>query len=368
MMAQNTKPIIMAIDDDPLILNSLAFVLKEEYSVRLFTAGRMALEFLAEGHTADLILLDYMMPEMTGFEVLGALQDDSSLRGIPVIFLTGSDDEESEADALECGAVDYITKPIRPRLLHTRIRLQLELQQHRKNLEDLVEKRTQSLVVAYDKLKVREDVTLRMLARATDLRDHCTGGHIERTTEFVRIIVKDILDSPRPGYTLSLTEADDIIRSSKLHDIGKIAIPDHILLKPGRLTPEEFDINKGHPVCGEEFLNEFICDMDDSFLAMARDIAYSHHEKWDGTGYPQGLRGEEIPLAGRIVAIADVYDALASVRPYKKGLSHKESVKIILDGAGSQFDPYLAEVFGRHAEEFQQVAKQIGTAGEPSGA
>lgn len=364
-MGLNRKNVIIAIDDDPLILNSLASVLKEEYSVRLFTSGRAALDFLDE-HEADLILLDNRMPGMTGFEVLEELQYDLSLREIPVIFLTGSDDGDSEADALERGAVDYITKPIRPRLLHTRVRLQIELQGHRKNLEALIEKRTKSLAEAYDKLKVREDVTLRMLAKATDLRDHYTGGHIERTTEFVRVIVKDILDHPCPGYTLSLTEADDIIRSSKLHDLGKIAMPDRILLKPGRLTPEEYALNQQHPAYGEEFLNDFIREMDDSFLSTARDIAYSHHEKWDGTGYPQGQKGEDIPLSGRIVALADVYDALVSVRPYKKNLSHEESVKIILEGAGTQFDPYLTEIFGRHAEEFRRIALEIGTAGEPN--
>jgi len=358
-MVWKTKPIIIAIDDDPIILNSLTSVLKDEFGVRPFTSGRMALDFLA-GQTADLILLDYRMPDMTGFEVLKVLQGDPHTRDIPVIFLTGSNDSESEADALEHGAVDYITKPIRPRLLHTRVRLQLELQRHRKNLEALVEERTKSLAEAYDKLKVREDVTLCMLAKATDLRDHYTGGHIERTTEFVRVIVEDILDYPCPGYNISRTDADDMIRSSKLHDLGKIALPDHVLLKPGRLTQDEFEIIKKHPISGERFLSEFIHEMDDSFLTMARDIAYSHHEKWDGTGYPQGLKGEDIPLSGRISAIADVYDALTSVRPYKKHLSHEESVKIILEGSGTQFDPYLVEIFERHAEEFRQIAEQIG--------
>jgi len=360
-MAQNLKPVVIAIDDDPFTLNSLSSVLKEEYGVRLFTSGKMALGFLSE-QKADLILLDYMMPEMTGFEVLEALKESPGLREIPVIFLTGANDSESEADALEHGASDYITKPIRPRLLLTRVRLQMELQNHRKNLEALVRERTKSLKDAYEKLKIREDVTLSMLAKATDLRDHDTGGHIERTTEFVRVIVEDIFSNPRPGYEISRTEADDIIRSSKLHDLGKIAMPDYILLKPGYLTPEEFEVVKKHPASGERFLSDFMHTMDDSFLAMARDIAHSHHEKWDGTGYPQGLSGEDIPLSGRIAAIADVYDALTSMRPYKEPFSHDKSVKIILDGSGTQFDPYLTEIFGRHADRFRQIAEQIGAA------
>jgi len=358
-MLRNQRPIIVAIDDDPFILNSLTSVLKEEYGVRLFTSGRMALDFL-DTQIADLILLDYRMPDMTGFEVLKALRDNPHTQEIPVIFLTGSNNSESEADALELGAADYIIKPIRPRLLLTRVRLQLELQKHRKNLEALVKDRTKSLNAAYDKLKAREEVTLNMLAKATDLRDHDTGGHIERTTEFVRVFVDDILENPRPGYNLSRTEADDIIRSSKLHDLGKIALPDHVLLKPGRLTRKEFDIIKKHPISGEQFLSDFISETDDSFLTTARDIAYSHHEKWDGTGYPLGLKGESIPLSSRIVAIADVYDALTSVRPYKDPITHEESVKIILDGSGTQFDPYLTEIFGRHTDEFRLIAKHVG--------
>jgi len=364
-MIPNLKPIIIAIDDDPTILNALISILKKEYSVRPFTSGRMALDFLAE-QTADLILLDYKMPDMSGFEVLKQLQDNPNTHDIPIIFLTGANDSENEADALEHGAADYITKPIRPRLLHTRVRVQLELQRHRKNLEELVEERTRSLNAAFDKLKVREEATVNMLAKATDMRDHDTGGHIERTTEFVRIIVDDIRNSPYPGYIISPTEADDIIRSSKLHDLGKIAMPDHVLLKPGRLTQEEFDIVKKHPIDGEQFLSDFIRETDDSFLATARDIAYSHHEKWDGTGYPLGLKGKDIPLSGRITAIADVYDALTNSRPYKKPISHEESVKIILEGSGAQFDPYLTEIFGRHADEFRRIAEQTGSLGRVS--
>lgn len=358
-MSQDRKAVIMAIDDDPVTLNSLASVLKADYGVRPFTSGKAALDFLVR-QMADLILLDYQMPDMTGFEVLKALQLSPRAREIPIIFLTGSIDSESEVEALELGAVDYITKPIRPRLLLTRVRLQLELQTHRKQLEALVEERTKSLHEAYNKLKIREDVTLSMLAKATDLRDHDTGGHIERTTEFVRVIVEDILQNPYPGYEISRAEADDIVRSAKLHDLGKIAMPDHVLLKPGKLTIEEFDVVKKHPTSGEQFLSDFVRRMEDSFLDTARNIAYSHHEKWDGTGYPQGLTGERIPLSARIVAIADVYDALTSTRPYKEALSHEESVQIILECSGTQFDPYLISIFERHADEFRQITERIG--------
>lgn len=359
-MNQNIKPVIMAIDDEPVVLNTLASVLRAEYGVRPFASGKAALHYLMD-QMADLILLDYQMPDMTGFEVLKALQDGPHTKDTPVIFVTGSADSESEVAALELGAVDYITKPIRARLLLTRVRLQLELQKYRKHLEALVAERTQSLHAAYDKLKVREEVTLNMLAKATDLRDHDTGGHIERTTEFVRIIVEDILHNPRPGYCLSQAEADDIIRSSKLHDLGKIAMPDYVLLKPGRLTEDEFNVVKRHPTDGEQFLSDFVNKMEDSFLDTARDIAYAHHERWDGTGYPLGLRGEAIPLSGRIAAIADVYDAITSARPYKQAFSHEESVENILKNSGTQFDPYLVQIFQRHADEFRLIKERVGT-------
>lgn len=357
-MNQNSKQIIMAIDDDPVILTSLITILREEYSVRPFASGKTALDYLTS-ETVNLILLDYQMPGMTGLEVLDKLHGNPQTREIPVIFLTGSVDNESEVTALELGASDYIKTPIQARLLLTRVRLQLELQRHRKELEALVAERTRSLNEAYNKLKIREEITLNMLAKATDMRDHDTGGHIERTTEFVGIIVEDILNNPRPGYNISRKEAEDIIRSSKLHDLGKIAMPDHVLLKPGKLTEEEFNIVKNHPVTGEHFLSDFVRRMEDSFLDTARDIAYAHHERWDGTGYPLGLTGERIPLSARIVAIADVYDALTTVRPYKRAFSHSESVKIIVENSGAHFDPYLTHIFERHADEFRQISEQI---------
>ena len=355
MIRPNKKPVITAIDDDPIILNFLVSMLKAEYSVRPFTSGRIALEFL-RNHKSDLVLLDHQMPDMMGLALLEELQRDPRTREIPVIILTGSMDSDCEVEALQRGAVDYITKPIRHQSLLTRVRLQLELQRHRRELETIVEERTESLHAAYNKLRAREEITLSMLAKATDLRDHDTGHHIERTTEFVRIIVTDILQNPKPRYELTQETADDIVRSSKLHDIGKIALPDQILLKPDRLTADEFIVVKEHPVHGERFLSEFVKKMDDSFLDIARDIAYAHHERWDGSGYPTGVRGEAIPLSARIAAIADVYDALTSERPYKKPYSHEQAVKIVLENSGSHFDPYLVTIFDKHHEEFRKIS------------
>lgn len=348
------RPVILAIDDDPTILNIVFSVLKEEYTVHPFTSGQAAISFLT-GRGADLILLDQHMPGMDGFEVLGQLQSAPTTRSIPIIFHTGDNGGSSEVEALEMGAVDYIRKPVRPRKLLTRVRLQIELQAYRKKLEELVEEKNRSLNDAYTKLKAREEVTLNLLARVTDMRDQQTGNHVERTTVFVSNIVEFLLAHPQPGYRLTLFEAEDIIRSAKLHDLGKIAIPDTILLKNGRLTEGEFNRIKEHTVHGEELLSEFSRRMDDSFLNTARDIAYSHHEKWDGSGYPQGLKGDNIPLSARIVAIADVYDALTSTRPYKKAFSPQEARDIVIEESGTHFDPHLVRVFLRCEEAFAAV-------------
>ncbi len=358
-MHYGPKPVILAVDDDPVILNTVVSVLKVDYSVRPFTSGGAALEYL-NNQSANLILLDHRMPGLTGLEVLEKLRECPATRVIPAIFLTGDQDGESEVRALEMGAVDYIQKPVRPQALLTRVRLQLELQSHRQHLETLVEEKTRSLNAAYNKLKLREDITLSLLAQAADMRDHHTGDHIERTTGFVRIIAEHILANPSPGYFLTPHEADDIIRSAKLHDLGKIATPDSILLKPGRLTDGEFEVIRQHPEYGERLLSECIKQQDDSFLHIARDIAHAHHERWDGTGYPRGLKGEEIPLAARIVAVADVYDALTAYRPYKNKSSHAEAMEIIRQSSDRQFDPYLVEVFARHSDDVALITASRG--------
>ncbi|MDR1735239.1 MAG: response regulator [Oscillospiraceae bacterium] len=351
------KPIVLAIDDEAVILNSLLSVLAEDYTVRPFVSGQTALKYL-ETQSADLILIDYQMPGMSGSEVLMALQSDPRTSGIPVIFLTGSARDNIEVEVLELGAADYILKPIKPKVLVTRIRIQLELAGYRKRLEALVAEKTESLRIAFDNLKAREEITLNMLARVTDMRDHETGAHISRTTELVKILVNDLLANPKEQYELTVEEADNIIKSAKLHDIGKIAIPDHVLLKPGKLDAEEYEIIKKHATYGAYILNELISEMGaDLFLSTARDIALGHQEKWNGKGYPQGLSGFEIPLSARIVAVADVYDALISTRPYKEPFSHQKAVQIIQGDSGSHFDPYLVVVFTRHEKEFDRIAQ-----------
>lgn len=354
----NQKPIIVAVDDQPAILHTVALELRELYQVRPFTSGQTALKYLTN-QPVDLILLDYDMPVMNGCEVLEILRADERLNSVPVIFLTGSIHGDTEVEVLEKGASDYIQKPIKARVLQTRVRLQLELARYRNHMETLVEERTKQLQLVNIKLKNREDITLNLLAEATDLRDHDTGGHIKRTTEIVRVLVNELLSKPEDGYILASDEADDIIKSAKLHDLGKIAVPDIILLKPGRLSEEEFDVIKSHPTHGAELLSKYIMKInEDSFLVAAKNIALYHHEKWNGSGYPLGLKGDSIPLSARITALADVYDALTSARPYKEPYPHEKAVEIISSESGAHFDPYLVEVFLRHEKDFAKFTQK----------
>ncbi|MDR0974825.1 MAG: response regulator [Ruminococcus sp.] len=357
-------PIVLIVDDDPVQLNTVVTILQKSYKCIPTTSGATALKYL-EAHTADICLLDYNMPDLTGIQVLKRMQEQEHTASIPVIFLTGVDDIEGEVTALRMGAVDYIVKPIRPAVLLTRVKNQLELAEHRRDLEYLIAERTEDLWRANERLKKREDSTLNLLARITDMRDEDTGGHILRTTGYTRIIVTHLREDRNPpaGYELSEEEAQSIIKCAQLHDLGKIAIPDSILLKPAKLTPEEFEVIKKHPVYGERFFAAFQkSDSEDPFLETAREITYSHHEKWNGTGYPLGLSGMDIPLSGRIVAIADVYDALVSERPYKKPFPHEKAAEIIISDSGKHFDPHLVEIFTAHQDEFIAVSKITDTA------
>jgi putative two-component system response regulator len=355
----SVKHTILIVDDDAVGLNTVMSIVGQRWKCIPVSSGAAALKFL-EKHTADLILLDYNMPCMNGLDVLNALRENEKTVDIPVIFVTGLDDEDGEVKALREGASDYILKPIRPTVLVTRVKNQLELSEHRRSLQKLVDEKTEDLEKANILLNKREDSTLNLLARVTDMRDENTGTHILRTTEYTRVVVNAILDNPKPGYTLTKEQAESIIKCAKLHDLGKIGIPDAILLKPGKLTAEEFEVIKMHPIYGEKFFSEFInTDQDDPFLATAREITYSHHEKWNGTGYPLKLKEDQIPLSGRIVALADVYDALTSERPYKKAFTHEIAKDIITEDSGKHFDPYIVEIFLQKEPEFIEISKLV---------
>jgi putative two-component system response regulator len=239
------------------------------------------------------------------------------------------------------GAADYIHKPIQPKLVLARIKAQIELNAYRRRLSKLVHEKTSTI------MKLQE-VTIGMLAVATEYRDGCTGQHINRTTELVRILIENIPPSVPPEYRIDDEHKLNIIKASQLHDIGKVAVPDNILLKPGKLTASEWAVMREHAAKGADLLREAVMELDaDSMLDVAREIALHHHEKWDGQGYPYGLKGEEIPLSARIMAVADVYDALVSKRPYKEPMSKEEARDIIVAGKGTHFDPVLVDVFAK---------------------
>jgi len=345
------KRTILAIDDSQVNLQGLDDALGKDYNVHTELSGICALKYLSE-NIPDIILLDIKMPEMDGYEVMAALKSDPRLDDIPVVFLTGSEYDEDEAHAFETGAVDYIKKPIKPAIVQARIKLHLEFELYRKNLEKMVAERT-------EKLELTADAILSLLANVSSYHDEETGTHILRTTDYAKLLVKLIQEANPPGYYINAGYGEFIIKSAKLHDIGKVAIPNEILLKPGRLTPEEFDKMKTHAVIGAQMLDDAIRDLhDDSYLRVAREIVIGHHEKWNGMGYPYGLKGDEIPISARIMAIADVYDALISERPYKRPFSHEKAVEIILGDSGTHFDPVILEIARDHLDEFDRIARK----------
>jgi len=354
-MGVKDKCTVLAIDDDAVTLNSINELLKETYNVRPFPSWFIASKFL-ERNNADIILLDCNMPDISGLEVLDLLKSNEKTSQIPVIFLTGTDDSEAEVEALEKGAVDYVLKPIRPNALLIRLYTQLELAHYRNELEDMVRAKTAQIVEANDKLLEREDLTLDLLAKASELRDNDTGKHIMRTTRYVKIITDELVKSTDKSHAITPQKATDIIKASKLHDIGKISIPDNVLLKQGRLNPYEYETIKKHTTAGGKLLRETKPDIEsDPLLLEAYNIAIGHHEWWNGSGYPCKLSRENIPLSARIVAIADVYDALVTERPYKKPFSHEEAVSIIMRDAGKHFDPKIAAVFHEIAPQFMEL-------------
>ena len=298
-----------------------------------------------------------MMPDMDGYEVCRRLKENPSTESIPVIFLTAKSQDEDETKGFELGAVDYITKPITPAILMARVQTHLALKQARSFLqeqndilEDQVKKRTQQLESLQDALIIS-------MASLAETRDNETGHHIRRTQYYIRELAKYMANNPKFAGELTSKQIELIYKTAPLHDIGKVGVPDRILLKPGRLTPEEFEEMKRHTLYGRDALDAAAKTLgtEETFLNIAREIAYYHHEKWDGTGYPEGLSGEDIPLAARLMAIVDVYDALVSRRPYKEPMTNEQAYAIITDGKGTHFDPEVVEAF----EQIRDVVAEI---------
>ena len=354
------QPSILVIDDTPGNLSLLNQLLREHYRVRLANSGPRGLE-LAAMAPPDLILLDIMMPDMDGYQVFQRLQSDPATRRIPVIFLTAKVGAEDEERGLAMGAVDFIHKPIAPSVVLARVRTHLQIRHWQTFLEDKSAWLQQEVESRVSEVFRLQEATIRVMVSLAEFRDECTGNHIRRTQDYVRLLADYLSRQPRDAGFLTPEQIDRIAKASPLHDIGKIAIPDHILLKPGRHTPEEFAIMQTHSVKGESMLLRSLHEMggDNAMLRFACQIARSHHERWDGGGYPDGLAGEAIPLAARLMAVADVYDALRSRRPYKEAFDHAEAVDIIVQGKGSHFDPLLVEAFLALQGVFSEIATKL---------
>lgn len=355
---QNAKQVILIVDDTPDNITLLSALLKDKYRIKIATNGLKALHIASIDPSPDLILLDVMMPEMDGYETCRRLKENPQTHQIPVIFLTAKSQVSDEEMGLRLGAVDYISKPVSPPIVLARVATQLNLvrarnllQDQNKNLEGLVKDRTL-------KLAKMQDAIIMAMASLAETRDNETGNHIRRTQNYVAALARQLKTMPRFSAELTDENIELLYKSAPLHDIGKVGIPDNILLKPGKLTSEEFEIMKLHTNYGRETILsvERYLGESNEFLRFAREITYSHQEKWDGSGYPENLSGDAIPISARLMAVADVYDALISRRVYKPAFSHEEAIDIMRKGRGSHFDPDILDVFLKITEEFKEIA------------
>ncbi|HQS58448.1 MAG: two-component system response regulator [Gallionellales bacterium 35-53-114] len=352
------QPTILVVDDTPDNLTLMSTLLKDEYTVKVANSGVNALRISVSDRPPDLILLDIMMPGMDGYEVCRLLKLDARTKNIPVIFLTAKSDMEDEKNGLRLGAVDYITKPISPSIVLARVKNHLALKamtdflrDQNEFLESEVDKRTREIIAI-------QDVTILAMASLAETRDSDTGNHIRRTQYYVKVLAEKLRDHPRFSLFLTDSNINMLFKSAPLHDIGKVGIPDRILLKPGRFEPHEFEIMKTHTTLGYDAIvhAEKALGISVDFLSFAKTIALSHQEKWDGSGYPHGLAGDDIPIPARLMAVADVYDALICRRVYKQGMPHEKAVKIMLDGRGTHFDADMLDAFIEIQEEFRAIA------------
>lgn len=363
------RPTILVVDDTPTNLMLMSALLEDLYTVKVATGGARALRIARSDTPPDLILLDIMMPEMDGYEVCRQLKADAQTREIPVIFLTARTDTSDEQKGLELGAADYITKPISPPIVLARVKTNLTLKASADFLKDknaFLEREVQRRT---EELRDIQNVTILTMASLAETRDNETGNHIIRTQHYVRLLALALQSHAR--FALQLTDAmvELLFKSAPLHDIGKVGIPDSILLKPGKLTAEEFEIMKSHTTQGRDAIvsAEKRLGKDVPFLTCAKEIAYSHQEKWDGSGYPEALTGEAIPLAARLMAVADVYDALISRRVYKPPFTHEAAMAIIVEGRGKHFDPDIVDAFVAIQMDCKAIAEKHSNTDEELG-
>ncbi|MFW2457873.1 response regulator [Methyloversatilis discipulorum] len=358
--ATTPQKTLLLVDDTPENLTVLGEILMPHYRVRVASSGARALAAATTDPRPDLVLLDVMMPEMDGYEVISRLRADPRTRELPVIFVTALDSTEDEAHGLELGAVDYITKPVRPAIVLARVRGQLELKEARDRMRDQNAWLEAEIARRMRQNQVVQDVSMRALASIAEARDDETGNHILRTQAYVNVLARALATTPRYAGELTPALVETYTKAAPLHDIGKVAIPDHILHKPGKHTPDEWEIMKTHARQGSDAIWRAICDQEErealDFLYIAMDIAHYHHEKWDGSGYPEGLAGEAIPLPARLMALADVFDALISKRAYKPAFPLDRATAIITEGRGQHFDPDVVDAYLAHLDEFAAIS------------
>lgn len=354
------KPTVLVVDDAPSNLALISAILKFDYTVKAANHGQKALDLCAQ-EPPDLILLDIVMPDIDGYEVCRRLKVQSETQPVPIIFLTSKSDVEDEEMGLQLGAVDYITRPINPRILQSRVRAHIAdtwrmrtLHKSNEHLEFEISRRTQEVLAL-------QNVTTLALASLAETRDTDTGNHLLRTQHYVLAMARALKVHPKFAHYLTESRIQALFKSAPLHDIGKVGIPDRVLLKRGKFEPDEWRVMQQHPTLGYEALERAKVEgsSNSDFLEIAKEIVLSHHEKWDGTGYPQGLAAERIPMAARLMAVADVYDALISRRIYKEPAPHAQAVQIILQGRGTHFDPDVVDAFERIAHEFADIAQQF---------
>lgn len=371
-----SKSRILVVEDLADIRFVLEDLLSALYEVHCVSDGAQALDYLMSGANVDLVLLDVVMPGINGFEVCEKIKSQNNLKNIPVLFLTELTNGKDESKGLAIGGADFIHKPVCDEIVLARVKTHLQLAQARMalekraaNLEQLVSERTQQiteqseqLVKNKQQLIAAQDATIKAFCTLAEARDNETGNHILRTQHYIEVLAKQLQTHPDYKNQLDNESINLIFKSAPLHDIGKVAIPDAVLLKPGKLNSEERTIIEQHCKYGYDAINSAINELGEttnSFLRYASEIALSHHERWDGNGYPHGLSGKDIPLSARLMAVADVYDALISERVYKPAFSHVKAMDIIIESSGTQFDPSIIDALIKTEDKFCNVAKMF---------
>jgi putative two-component system response regulator len=352
------RPTVLAVDDTPANLTLLSQLLGPHFRVQLAVNGAKALE-LAQRRPPDLILLDVMMPEQDGYETCRRLKADPRTRDVPVVFLTALSGADDETRGFEVGGADFVAKPFNPTTLLARVRTQLDLKAWRDALRDRNAWLQQELDTRLEEVDRLRDTTLFVMVALAEFRDTDTGNHVRRTQEYVRVLAHWMVDQGLAPLDLDALQIDAMAKAAPLHDIGKVAIPDDILLKPGPLTADDWLVMKTHTSQGADLLQRAATRLGDRagpLLHFAIQIARWHHEKWDGSGYPDGLAGEQIPIAARLMAVADVYDALISRRPYKEPMTHEAAMHWIGDHSGSHFDPRLVQALQALQPQLREIA------------